>query len=126
MSRDHAYSFPTSMEAAYLKSYEVTCRLLVPWRGIEPLCPSQRKCSILTTGPSGNSLTPLLMHKINDFASTENGYVSIFGEINEVATASELTVTEVGCKFDICFKICYNQKMLIGLVMFEGRNLTGF
>ena len=66
------------------------------------------------------------MHKINDFASTENGYVSIFGEINEVATASELTVTEVGCEFDICFKICYNQKMLIGLVMFEGRNLTGF
>ena len=52
--------------------------------------------------------------------------MSIFGEINEVATASELTVTEVGCRFDTCFKICYNQKMLIGLVMFEGRNLTGF
>ena len=121
-----AYSFPTSMEAAYFKSHEVTCRFLVPWCGIEPLCTSQRKCRVLTTGPSENSLTSLWMHEINDFASTENGCVSIFGEVNEVATASELTVTEVGCEFDICFKICYNQKMLTGLVMLEGRNLTGF
>ena len=84
-----AYSFPTSMEAAYLKSHEVTCRLLLPWWGIEPLCPSQRKCRVLTTGPSENYLTSLWMHEINDFASTENGCVSIFGEVNEVATASD-------------------------------------